>query len=49
MRWISKDKSPPVYVWKGDDWFNESNKKIYVANIDNHVWENESGNIPFAK
>jgi hypothetical protein len=47
MKWISKD--PPLYVWEGDIWYNERNKKCYDVNIKENAWVNLDEKIPFPK
>lgn len=36
MLWISKE--PPIYVWRGDTWFNEKDKRVYTADLTKQVW-----------
>jgi hypothetical protein len=32
MIWISNN-DPPIYIWKGDKWYNQKNRRIYRVNI----------------
>ena len=36
MQWISKHA--PIYVWEGDTWYNETNKKVYEVDLKNACW-----------
>jgi hypothetical protein len=47
MNWVSK--SPPIYVWSGDTWYNEIDKKTYLANISKNRWECEQMFVDFPK
>lgn len=38
MKWIASHRQPPQYIWEGDEWYNETNKKIYLADIQNKCW-----------
>ena len=33
-----KSRKPPIYVWKGDIWYNEENGNTYEADIDKLMW-----------
>ncbi len=37
MKWISND-DPPLYVWEGDTWYNEKDKKEYNCVIRDRLW-----------
>lgn len=54
MRWISKE--PPLYVWRGDSWYNEKDNLVYTADLTRGFWHHfESDDdqnpkiIPFPK
>lgn len=52
MQWISKE--PPLYVWGGDTWFNEKDRRVYTADLTRQIWHHfdEDGScqvIPFTK
>jgi len=50
MTWISNG-DPPLYVWPGDDWYNQDDKKLYHAYTLDRAWYcpiNET-TIPFPK
>ena len=48
MRWISNG-DPPLYVWPGDTWYNQKDKMIYKANINERSWISTVGHIDFPK
>lgn len=37
MLWISNN-DPPLYVWKGDLWYNQKDKITYYADVIERVW-----------
>lgn len=45
MRWISK--TPPGYVWQDDEWYRETDAKVFIAKIENSRWEGDGENVPF--
>jgi hypothetical protein len=47
MKWI--DKNPPLYVWPGDEWYNERDKMIYTCDIEKREWVNADKRIDFLK
>lgn len=49
MLWKAKESSKPIYVWKDDQWYNESDKRIYYADIDKRLWYNDDRIIDFDK
>jgi hypothetical protein len=38
MKWIASEKNPPIYVWWGDEWYNETDKRVYYANKSKMAW-----------
>ena len=47
MIWISNG-DPPIYVWPGDEWYNQKDKCIYTANINKQGWDGPTF-VPFTK
>ena len=52
--WDWQAKEPPLYVWEGDIWYNEKDRKMYKANTKKMLWELaeysiDSEKIPFPK
>lgn len=45
MEWISS--VPPKYVWRGDRWYNEKNRRLYFADVDKLIWVDGEDVIPF--
>jgi hypothetical protein len=43
MRWISNG-DPPLYVWEGDEWYNQKDKITYQERIDWKCWSYHEGN-----
>jgi hypothetical protein len=48
MQWISRN-DPPLYVWNGDTWYNQGDKKTYQANIPLRYWYDGIDVINFPK
>lgn len=51
MRWVSNG-DPPIYVWPGDEWYNQKDKTNYYAIPSLLKWQTFSGDlkeIPFPK
>ena len=56
MKWISNG-DPPLYVWLGDNWYNQKDKKTYFSDIGRQCWHHfdsyeskePSNVIPFPK
>lgn len=46
-RWISKD--PPIYIWWGDVWFNERDKREYMPCKERQAWVCGDDVMPFTK
>jgi len=38
MKWIGSRKSSPLYIWEGDCWLNETDKKIYISDVEKRIW-----------
>jgi len=49
MEWKANHRNAPLYIWKGDTWFNETDKKVYTPNLLDGRWESENVFIPFRK
>lgn len=47
MRWIAS--SPPIYVWEGDVWYNEKDKKEYTVDLEKAAWVSGTSQFPFTK
>jgi hypothetical protein len=47
MKWTQK--GAPLYAWHGDQWYNELDKKIYVADTKKKIWHHMDGDIPFPR
>ena len=47
MKWISK--SAPIYVFWGDEWERETDRKIFKPCKAQWAWEGENEWIPFTK
>jgi hypothetical protein len=45
MKWY--DKNPPLYVWDGDEWYNERDELTYQADIRWRLWQCEDKIINF--
>lgn len=45
MVWSSR--RPPIYIWAEDKWYNETNKKVYEADIEHGVWRSGEEVVPF--
>lgn len=45
MIWYSK--TPPLYVWERDRWYNERNNLTYDCDIKKGIWFLENDTITF--
>lgn len=49
MKWIASHRSPPIYIWHDDEWYNETDKKTYIPNFNSMCWECGGVKFPFTK
>lgn len=47
MKWFSKDQ--PLYVWDKDQWENEYNHEIFIADTLCLKWVGKNTEVPFAE